>query len=160
MIFKTVYRRQLFAAIVLIISIGLAVYVAIPGDSVGITENASETTSLARLIMIIDFLNGQEIVHIAGHVLLFGGVAIVLGQWGTPPEQGSTQLAIYYTLGGAVLMELGQVLVGYSDDTQTSLMLGVGFDLLVNGLAAGLGILFIQRYAAPFTAMMHRLGLA
>ncbi len=142
--------RQGAAAILLGVSVLLGVYVAIPGDGAFVLADDPDSGAGA-LVALIDFLNGIEIVHILSHMIVFGGAALLLGPWGRPGDRGSARLAWRYVIIGTLLMEGGQVIVGYSDDYWQDLVVGVAFDLLVNGLSAALGVWLAARYAAPLT---------
>jgi hypothetical protein len=112
------------------------------------------------LIDLIDVLNRKASAHLLGHILIFGGVAALLGEWGIDGERGSSRLAFRYVILGALLMEAGQVTVGYSDDTLTDLILGVSFDLIVDILAAGGALWLTRRYSDSLTLAARRLRLA
>lgn len=145
-------QRQYFSALILTAAVIFAVYVAIPREP-GITRQMEQANLRGNLIAdVIDFLNRIEIVHVLAHVVVFGGVAFLLGDWEWRGERGSTMLAIRYVMRGAIMMEALQILVGAWDDTVWEVVRGVSFDLFVDLLSLGIGILlagiadYLQRY--------------
>jgi|GEM_PF-7124797 len=132
------FYRRIAAICILGISISMAIYVALPGDSVGVKppEN-QDPDGLSILVQIIDALNRLEIAHLLAHVTVFGVVAFLVGEWGIAGERGSARQSLLYALWGGILMEIGQIIVGYSDDTFTELVFGSVYDLGVDMFAAG-----------------------
>jgi len=141
----TLQRRKQLALLVLTISILAATFAAIPGDKASPSPPDGDPQPTNALLSLVDSLNRVEIVHIMGHLMIFGGVALLLGPWGRDPEHGSVQLALQYVIVGGLVMEAAQVAVGYSDDYIADLILGVSFDLMTDLTAGLLALLFLMR---------------
>jgi hypothetical protein len=133
--------RQRLALFILILAGGMAMYVAIPGDGIG----QAVQPSLGGGIGLIDRLNAVEWVHLVSHWAVFGSVAFLLGEWGAGAERGSAGLAWRYVVVGSLLMEGGQALVGYADDTPRTLVESILFDLAMNALGASMGLALLYR---------------
>lgn len=136
--------RKNLAALLLALSIVMAGYISIPARNTRLSPVAPTPESDHLLVSLIAVLSHIEVVHIVGHVLLFGGVAFLVGPW----EGGSRALAWRYVLVGGLLMEAVQILIGGSDNTITELVGSTGFDLLVNGIGGVLGIRLAARFQA------------
>ena len=143
----TLSKRKHLALIILGIAIIAATYVAIPGEGAGLRQiNAEDAQTASLFVGWVDTLNRVEIVHVLGHLLIFGGVALLLGPWESEGERGDWRLAMRYVVIGGLIMEAAQVAVGYSDDHLTDLILGVLLDLttdVVSGLLA-IGLLMLR----------------
>jgi hypothetical protein len=141
---NTLLWRKRAATALLFVSGLMAIYLALPGDSVGVKQT---TSGLSPAVNLLDRLNAREVWHLLGHVVVFGGAAALLTDWGpyeTPGQEGGGPgLALRYTLAGALFMEGGQAIVGYSDDTAASLFWGTVFDLAVDGAAVALALIFM-----------------
>lgn len=138
-------HRKRLAQLILILACSMAIYVAIPGDGIGVPPAQEEGQQLGWIVQVIDHLNALNWVHLMGHWAIFGGIAFLLGEWGQIGERGSSRLAWSYVIVGALAMEAGQALVGYADDTPRTLLESTLFDLATDGLAAWLG-LWLARY--------------
>jgi hypothetical protein len=145
-------RRKQLALIILGISILAAIYIAIPGDGAGVREFRAENVRPASaFVRLVDWLNRIKLAHVMGHLLIFGGVALLLGPWEMHGERGDSRLAMRYVIFGGLVMEAAQVAVGYSDDHITDLILGVSLDLttdVVSALLVLLLLVMLPRYRA------------
>jgi hypothetical protein len=141
----TLQRRKQLALILLGISILAAIYAAIPGEKASPPPPGEATPPTNMLLVLVDELNRMQLVHFTGHLLIFGGVALLLGPWGRDDQRGSFRLALRYVIVGGLVMEAAQVTVGYSDDYITDLILGVSFDLMTDLAAGLLALLFLMR---------------
>jgi hypothetical protein len=141
----TLQRRKQLALILLGISILAATYAAIPGEKASPPPPDAPASPTNTLLVFMDALNRMQLVHIMAHLLIFGGVAMLLGPWGGDGQRGSFRLALRYVVVGGILMEAAQVAVGYSDDYITDLILGVSFDLMTDLAAGFLALLFLMR---------------
>ena len=141
----TLQRRKQLAFILLSISILAATYVAIPGQK-GTPPPPGEPSPPANaFLMLVDSLNRVELVHFMGHLLIFGCVALLLGPWGRDSQRGGFRLALKYVVLGGLIMETAQIIVGYSDDYITDLILGTSFDLMTDLTAALVVLALVMR---------------
>ena len=146
----TLSRRKHLALAILGLSILAATYIAIPGEAAGVHQlNAEDVRPATLLVSLVDWLNRSKVAHILGHHLIFGGVALLLGPWGMGDQRGSFGLAMRYVIVGGLLMEVVQVIVGYSDDHITDLILGVGFDLMIDAISGLVAVGLVLYSNAP-----------
>ena len=148
----TLSRRKHLALVILGISILAATYIAIPGEAAGVRQlHAEDVRAANMLVNLVDWLDRIEMVHVLGHLLIFGGVGMLLGPWGKDGQRGDFRLAMRYVMVGGLLMEAAQVIVGYSDDYITDLILGVSFDLLTD-VISGLLAVGLVRYSSALSS--------
>ena len=129
--------RQYLARFILIAAIVSGGYVAYFGDH---DQGGLEDGTLPPLLELLVEL---EFAHIAGHLVIFGSVAVLLGD-----RNGQNhEMAWRYVWRGAVLMELVQAILGFPPETILLLVWNAAFDLFIDILAAWLGLRFIERWS-------------
>ena len=98
-----------------------------------------------RGLRYVAYLGQWEAFHIAAHLIIFAGVAIIAGLWAdTPRARRWLWLAV---LGGTLLIE-GMQLATIGHPLRLPLLLGSLFDLGVNISGALLGIVVLRLVTA------------
>jgi len=94
-----------------------------------------------RGLRYVAYLGQWEAFHIAAHLIIFAGVAIIAGLWADTPQ--ARRWLWLVVLGGTVLIE-GTQLATIGHPLGLPLLLGSLFDLGVNVTGATLGIVMLR----------------
>lgn len=119
MTFSLRFRKQV-AVLAILITVMVATYLAAPRDGSRVRQIQGADLNQHSITRTIESLNQREVVHILAHVLIFGGIAFWLGAWGTP--SGSVGLGWRYGMGGGILTEVAQTMVGIGSYTAMGLV--------------------------------------
>jgi hypothetical protein len=137
MTFSLRFRKQV-AVLAILITVMVATYLAAPRDGSRVRQIQGADLNQHSITRTIESLNQREVVHILAHVLIFGGIAFWLGAWGTP--SGSVGLGWRYGMGGGILTEVAQTMVGIGSYTAMGIAQAVAFDLVVDAVSVAGGV--------------------
>jgi hypothetical protein len=91
---------------------------------------------------VVSWLSRYETAHIVGHIVIFGGVALLLAQG----DRTHPVLVWGSVLAGGMLLEVVQVLASHVS-LSMHLLQGSAFDLTVDALGAWIGLRLNQPHA-------------
>lgn len=152
------HREKLAIALIIVATL-FAIWSAIPDR---LQNNITETPSIIQAVRsqdnILVILDNIGWLHIVVHSVVFGGVAFLVGPWGSTNERGSTLRVFLYVITATIIWEAAQagVYTALNGIERTNFNFAwfsrVLIDFAVNIMSAGIvviGILAYQRTTNP-----------